>query len=102
LHPVLAQIHITQHCWLYAHTMAMAGLVVYRSPLLRDTDKIYQPVAKFLREHPMRMVLRESIPDQSMMFGRGDLTVFRPSGGHYPDSDGPALMKKLKATVGGN
>lgn len=75
---ILPQIAVTHHCWLYANSIAAAGLIVYRSPLLRDSDKIYRPVAAFLKKHSLVPVFRASIPDPSMMMAQGDLIIYTP------------------------
>lgn len=76
----------------------MAGLVVYRSLALKDTDDIYQPVRMLLSSCKLTLVLKESIPDESMMFGQGELEVYRPSWGEYPDPPphGSGFVKDLK------
>lgn len=76
----LPTIVINHHCWLYAYSCA-AGLMVYRSPVLTDADKIYKPVAHFLSHHPMREVLRHTVHDPTMMFGRG-ISIFYKSLAH--------------------
>lgn len=81
MHPVtvlIPHLSVTHHCWLYANTIAAAGLLVYRSPMLRDTDKIYRPVADFLRHNRMAAVFRARIPDPSMMMAHADLTIYTP------------------------
>lgn len=62
---------------------------------------MYAPIAALLREMKLSLILRETIPDPNMMFGRGELEVYRPSGGHYPDVpiQAPGYLKKL--VVGG-
>lgn len=51
------------------------GLLVYRSPLVRDSDPAYQPIAELL-EYPHEEVIKERVPDPNMMFGEADLTVY--------------------------
>lgn len=106
MHPVtsiLPHLAVSVHCWLYAYSASAAGLLVYRSPALRDTDPVFKPVLEVLRHHRWRVVLEETIPDPGMMFGRGDLTVYRPVGGSYPDEQVylPGYVKKLQLAVGG-
>jgi hypothetical protein len=91
--PVLA---ISRHAWLYAHTYALAhtaGLIVFRSPLVRLTDTMYRPVAEILRDFPMRMMMQETIPDEEMMFGEGELTVYRVHGSNMEEELQPVMLK---------
>lgn len=69
--------------------------------MLRDTDEMYRPVAEILAHHPVRVVLEEKIPDQGMMFGQGELTVYRPVYGEYPDEQVyvPGFIKKLRGKI---
>ena len=72
-----------QH-WLSYHLLeGEAGmvLVVYRSAWLRDTDKMYEPVAKIL-EDGYDVLSREKTDDPAIMFGEGEIAVYalkRPS-----------------------
>lgn len=96
---MLPHIAISHPAWLFAHTFSLAGLVVYRSPLVKDTDAIYAPVASALAGHELRLVLKESIPDESMMFGTGELEVYRYASAPYPDNPHMSALefaKKLK------
>lgn len=60
-------------------------IVVYASPVLKPTDRIYRPVEEALGEHPMRLVMKETIPDPSMMFGSGELSVYQQSNDSKPE-----------------
>ena len=44
----------------------------------------------------MTLVLHETIPDEPMMFGQGELEVYRPRIGFYPDVPSFGLLKDLK------
>lgn len=50
-------------------------LVVYRSTWLRNTDKLFKPVAEILADG-CELLSRETRPDPDMMFGQGELTVY--------------------------
>ena len=63
----------------------VALIVVYASPVVKPTDSIYRPVEEALGEHPMRLVMKETIPDPSMMFGSGELSVYQQSNDSKPD-----------------
>ena len=66
-----------QH-WLSYHlfgTTVGVILVVYRSTWLRDTDKMYKPVAEILADG-CELLSRETRPDTDMMFGQGELTIY--------------------------
>lgn len=77
MYPVLTLPHlaISYHCWLYAYTAAV-GLLVYRSPMVRDSDPIYRPVAELLETHRLSVANHQVILDPSMIMGRGELTVW--------------------------
>ena len=66
-----------QH-WLSYNTFDVAEgviLVAYRSTWLRDTDPMYAPVAELLAaDH--QVLFREANPDEDMIFGHGELTIY--------------------------
>lgn len=83
----LPTLTICHHAWLYVMTYALPfteGLLVYRSPMVRQTDPIFQPVADLLRDHRMTMVYQERLPDPGMMFGQGEVTAYRLSHSEVP------------------
>lgn len=84
----LPHLAISRQGWLFAHTFALAGLAVYRSPYVTDDSEMYQPVAELLSEHQMTLVLKEIIPDDTMMFAEGVLEVYSCTAygwADYPD-----------------
>lgn len=94
--PLLA---VSHHAWLFAHTYMLtstAGLLVYRSLAVRHTDKIYQPIKQILSEHNPRVVVKQTIPDKDMMFGKAELEVYR-FGGSVDDPIMPFAEKFLSA-----
>lgn len=52
-------------------------LFVYRSPLVRDEDKAFQPVRQLLNQRDHRIVLACVFDDEDMMFGEGHFTVYQ-------------------------
>lgn len=57
--------------WFTAREVAHQGelyMVVYRSLLVKDSDKLFGPVADRLRE--AKLVLSQEVEDDDMIFGR--------------------------------
>lgn len=52
-------------------------LHIYSSPIVREDDPMYRPVAELLAEHEHDLVIEDVIPDPNMMFGQAILKVFR-------------------------
>lgn len=52
-------------------------LTVYRSVLVEDEDEVMQPVRDVLSSRSHRLLISEESDDESMMFGRALLTVYR-------------------------
>lgn len=61
--------------WIWAATVNGHQLVVYRSPIVKDDDLLFEPVKNLLKQ-PHRIVYAESREDENMWFGRGQLTVY--------------------------
>lgn len=51
-------------------------LRVYRSPIVRDGDPMYQPVRDYLALTPHEVLWRGRVPDPEMMFGEAEVTVY--------------------------
>jgi hypothetical protein len=80
-------ISMGQPCFVLAATWLVVEfslIVIYASPVVRPTDRIYRPVREALGEHPMRLVMKQTIPDPSMMFGSGELSVYQQSNDSKP------------------
>lgn len=58
-----------------SHTEAGLILVVYRSTWLRDSDELYEPVAKLLNDGH-KVLFSEVRQDENMMFGHGQMTIY--------------------------
>lgn len=53
-------------------------LLVYRSPLVTDTKKMYAPVLdRILRAEVLDVLFATELEDEAMMHGTGELTIFR-------------------------
>lgn len=66
-----------QH-WLSYHLFELADgviLVVYRSTWLRETDGLYKRVADLLAGG-YEVLFRDRSPDENMMFGQAELTIY--------------------------
>lgn len=56
-------------------------LIVYRSPLVRDTDPMYQPVAEVLiGSGGYKIAYTDVRDDENMMFGRGEFALIKLEG----------------------
>lgn len=53
-------------------------LEVLRSPELRDTDDLYQPVDQFIRENGLVLAARQEFDDGDWMAGRVEVSVYVP------------------------
>lgn len=63
----------------YAHTTNTAGgkvLTVYRSPIVRDDDERFSPVADILKSFDCTLLHEETNQDPDMYFGKGTLTSY--------------------------
>lgn len=72
-------IEVIEPCWIYASRITnldtgLSWLAVYRSPELRDTDDEYRAVLELIGDaEPLEFSV---IPDDRMMFGRGELSIY--------------------------
>lgn len=79
--PAAMQLLVINHPHLlYAKTFALAemlGFLVYKSPLVRETDSIYAPIAVML-DGPRKgeLIYRTTVDDQDMMLNEGELSVY--------------------------
>lgn len=71
---------VSEPHWLFAETLnlkTLTVLVIYRSPWLKETDPMYEPVADLLGRCPrVEFVHRDQIVDPKMMFGRAEWVVY--------------------------
>jgi hypothetical protein len=82
------RLDIAQAGWLVAKTCRFineAALAVYRSPLLLDSDELYQPVKEFLGRHEFRVEREGIFLDASMYFGRGEWKLYVTNAQPHPD-----------------
>lgn len=69
---------ITKPPWLFARTCAQIdSLLVYKSPLFKETDPIYGPVVELLRRFKHKLVFEEVVIDPQMMFGEALLRIYQ-------------------------
>jgi hypothetical protein len=77
--------------WLIAGLSEMPdgfrALLVFVSPLVRESDQVYQPVADFLGSHCHRLDSVDRVEDESMMFGEADALIYSI----FPDCPGPLV-----------
>jgi hypothetical protein len=67
--------------WLYAHIIprpkGFFQLCVYKSPVVRDTDPVYAPVAALLAvSDSVEMLSTEKVSDSDMWSGTAELTSY--------------------------
>lgn len=72
-------ISVTHPSFLLARSCskAIGGLVVYISPVVRETDPIYRPIADLLKRVRHVLVFEERMRDINMMFSEATLRVYR-------------------------
>ena len=51
---------------------------VLRSPVVRETDPLYEPVARFIADHGLVLAARESFPDGEWMWAEVEVSVYVP------------------------
>lgn len=85
---------IQEPCLLYAHKYTVdnvSGFMVYRSVVVKDTDNLYRPVLDLLNEHTPRLIIKSDFDDETMMFGRAELAVYRCANAWEP---APELLQR--------
>ena len=66
----------------YLRCNVQDGLLrVFRSPVVRDSDEIYQGVAKILGTHKHEVVFDFTEPDPTMVSGSVHVTIYRLAAG---------------------
>lgn len=79
-HLTVLALSLALPCLLYAHTWGGRDgvfLSVYRSPVVRDDDPKFEPVAQILDSVSHELVERKTLPDPDMLFGQAEsLTYF--------------------------
>ncbi|MGB3230711.1 MAG: hypothetical protein WBB57_07520 [Mycobacterium sp.] len=66
---------IEHDCMLYAHRLEDGALAVYRSPIVREDDDLYQPVLELIAD--AEVVHRETVADDGMAFGEAEVSLYR-------------------------
>lgn len=61
--------------WIFATTYSDI-LIVYRTPILLDTDPTYANVAAMLKQRH-EVLWRQTVPDPDMFFGQAELSIYR-------------------------
>jgi|688.fasta_scaffold73818_2 hypothetical protein len=61
--------------WIYSAQVNDTDVIVYRTVLMSDDDSEYRQIVERLDGY--REVSRQTVPDNSMMFGQADLIIFR-------------------------
>lgn len=51
---------------------------VLRSPVVRETDPVYEPVARFIADHGLVLAARETFPDGEWMWAEVEVSVYVP------------------------
>jgi hypothetical protein len=51
---------------------------VLRSPVVRESDSVYEPVRRFIAEHGLVLAARETFDDADWMFGQVEVSVYVP------------------------
>lgn len=75
----MAKLQIDHPMWLHAYG-GPDQLTVYRTPAIRDTDPIYQPVQVFIAQHQMELTIRVEVPNDAMMLATTEVSVWeRPN-----------------------
>ncbi|AZS12045.1 hypothetical protein SEA_ZETZY_75 [Mycobacterium phage Zetzy] len=63
---------------LFAETcnlLDVTGLLVYKSPVVQDSDPLYADVADILKRSRVEIVAKGTVPDPKMYFGEGEWSV---------------------------
>lgn len=87
--------------WLFCETIhldELAGMVVYRSTVVLDTDPIYATVADLLcRATAVEILVQQVIPDEGMMFGEAECSFYLLHSSDKPvDPASPGVREFIK------
>lgn len=64
---------------------------VFRSPVVRATDSMYEPVCRFIAAHGLVLAARDCFPDPEFVFGSAEVTVYVPPAARDGVSAGTAV-----------
>ncbi|ASZ75504.1 hypothetical protein KIW74_gp24 [Mycobacterium phage Kimona] len=59
------------------HNDCGSFLAIFRSPVVKDTDPCYQPVADVLATFDAEVIDRKMFPDPDMFFGRAEAVIYK-------------------------
>jgi hypothetical protein len=84
--PRSVELDIAEPCWLYAGQITERAtgarlMFTYRSPELRDHDELGSPRYKRLADFTEGLLpgdVSRTLPDELMMFGEAELTIWEP------------------------
>lgn len=87
--------------WLFAQTFCVLGTVavfIYRSPMVKDTDEVFAPVADLMSKCRLELVRYRVHEDAKMIFGQGELSLYliHATSIVTPINVDPALVEELK------
>ncbi|MCV7230862.1 hypothetical protein H7J73_33135 [Mycolicibacterium komossense] len=66
---------VSRPCWLAA-TGDTDRLEVLRSPLVKDTSRMYEPVRRFIGDHGLALAAQDTFEDADWMFGSVEMSVY--------------------------
>ncbi len=75
--PGLFPFEAVEPCFLIA-TGDAERLEVLRSPLVRESDSMYEPVRRFIAQYGLALSAREKFEDDDWMFGEVEVSVYVP------------------------
>ncbi|AZV00564.1 hypothetical protein SEA_ACFISHHOOK_75 [Mycobacterium phage ACFishhook] len=84
---------------LFAETcnlLDVTGLLVYRSPMVQDTDPIYENVADLLERSRVELTARDIVEDPMMYFGQGEWSMYLLHSTQSPVPRDPRVVEMLE------
>ncbi|WPH58117.1 hypothetical protein SEA_LBERRY_79 [Mycobacterium phage LBerry] len=72
---------------LFAETcnlLDVTGLLAYRSPMVQDSDPVYENVADLLQRSRVELIARDVVDDPMMYFGQGEWSMYLLHSTHDP------------------
>lgn len=70
---------ISQDKYLYVTAMPLLGaiaLLVYKSPIVTEEFDGYEPIVRMLEDFDHEVLIQKTIPDQNMMFGAAEYSMY--------------------------
>ncbi|AGM61593.1 hypothetical protein SEA_SOILDRAGON_77 [Mycobacterium phage SoilDragon] len=84
---------------LFAETcnlLDVTGLLVYRSPMVQDSDPVYENVADLLKRSRVELTARDVIDDPMMYFGQGEWSMYLLHSTQAPVPRDPRVLEVLE------